>query len=167
MSWQATAWAERQVTGHPSRKALLLVLANYADDRGISWPSQETIARGAELSVDTVQRQSKKLAELGLLAIKRLPKRRGQWQGFCYRLNLSMETRPYAEPQNAAWSPAHLFPQAPSVDLPASFSPSSQLGLEKPNMRPSQAAELAAQAAKLAVRPGRKACGINLHLNLQ
>lgn len=160
MSWQATAWAERQVTGHPSRKALLLVLANYADDRGISWPSQETIANGAELSVDTVQRQSRKLAELGLVTIKRLPKRRGQWQGFCYQLNLSIETRPpTARPQNAAWSPADLFLLAGESTCSVSEQvetqpppPSGQPGLDEPDVRPGQAAELAA-------RPGRKACG--------
>jgi hypothetical protein len=41
MSWQATAWGQRQTTGSSGRKALLLVLANYADDQGICWPSQE------------------------------------------------------------------------------------------------------------------------------
>ena len=64
MSWQATAWTERQTTGSPSRKALLLVMANYADQDGFCWPSQETLAAGAEISLDTVQRQSKKLHEM-------------------------------------------------------------------------------------------------------
>jgi hypothetical protein len=52
MSWQATAWAEKQVTGSPARKVLLLVLANYADEDGICWPSQETLAKGTEQSLD-------------------------------------------------------------------------------------------------------------------
>lgn len=78
----------------PSRKALLLVMANYSDQDGFCWPSQETLAAGAEISLDTVQRQSKKLHEMELIKIERLPKRRGQWQRFCYRLDLSKETRP-------------------------------------------------------------------------
>jgi hypothetical protein len=110
MSWQATAWAERQATGHPSRKALLLVMANYADENGYCWPSQETLAAGAEMSLDTVQRQSKRLHAMELIKVGRLPKKRGQWQGFCYTLNLSKETRPPkpARPQNAVW-PARPF----------------------------------------------------------
>ena len=64
MSWKATAWAIRQTTGSSGRKVLLLALANYADEHGVCWPSQETLARNTEQSVDTVQRQLKKLLEL-------------------------------------------------------------------------------------------------------
>jgi hypothetical protein len=91
MSWQATAWAERQITGSPARKVLLMVLANYADQNGVCWPSQETLARGTEQSVDTVQRQLKKLQNLGVIERERMPKRRGQWQGYRYKLSLRSE----------------------------------------------------------------------------
>ena len=99
MSWQATAWAVRQKVGPPARKLLLLVLANYADADGICWPSQETLAEDTGMSVDTVQRQSKKLVADGFLSITRPPKRRGQWQTFNYQLSVS--SKPSA-PQNAA-----------------------------------------------------------------
>jgi DNA-binding transcriptional MocR family regulator len=88
VSWQATAWAIRQATGSPSRKVILLALANYADQHGVCWPSQATLARGTEQSVDTVQRQLRKLQELGIIERERMPKRRGQWQGFRYKLPL-------------------------------------------------------------------------------
>lgn len=106
MSWQATAWAERQSTGSAARKVLLLVLANYADEQGICWPSQETLAKGTEQSVDTVQRQLRKLAEMGLIEIVKRPLGRGRWSGRTYRLN--MLPKP-TEPQNAA-QPAHKAP---------------------------------------------------------
>lgn len=102
MSWQATAWAVDQKVGPPARKLLLLVLANYADEHGICWPSQETLASNAGMSLDTVQRQTKKLQETGFLAVTRPPKRRGQWQTFVYQL--CMPGRPSATPQNAARS---------------------------------------------------------------
>lgn len=88
MSWQATAWAVGQKVGPPARKLLLLVLANYADEHGICWPSQDTLAANTGMSLDTVQRQTKKLQEAGFLTITRPPKRRGQWQTFVYQLSL-------------------------------------------------------------------------------
>jgi DNA-binding transcriptional ArsR family regulator len=100
VSWTATGWAIQQLTGSSSRKVLLLALAHYADKHGVCWPSQETLARGTEQSVDTVQRQLKKLQELGLIDRERMPKRRGQWQGYRYRLRV--EAGPAAEVQNLA-----------------------------------------------------------------
>lgn len=220
MSWQCTSWAERQLTGSAARKALLLVMATYADAQGVTWVSQETLAAGAEMSTDTVQRQSRKLVELGLIEIKRLPKRRGQWQGFCYRLILSKETRPPTKPQSAARSPAQLFidgrsednpsekeefsgenncsdreqlsrntqdhvqaetPSAPaavlgqppdvtSANSATSISPGCRPGLDGGHQLDTLPPQLdtpppqfeqvrSGQAAELAVRPGRKACG--------
>jgi hypothetical protein len=100
MSWRATAWAIRQPTGAARRKLLLLALANYADKDGICWPSQETLGRVTEQSVDTVQRQLDVLVVLKILQRERMPKRRGQWQGYRYKLALDVDR---AE-QNAASS---------------------------------------------------------------
>jgi DNA-binding transcriptional MocR family regulator len=102
MSWQATAWAIRQTTGAARRKVLLLALANYADDKGVCWPSQETLARDTEQSVDTVQRQLDVLEKRQLLQRERMPKRRGQWQGHRYKLPLQVDLPPKG--QNAARS---------------------------------------------------------------
>jgi SOS-response transcriptional repressor LexA len=102
MSWQATAWAVRQKTGAASRKALLLVLANYADEHGVCWPSQETLKAETELSEDTIQRQSKILKKLGLVKIIRRPRKAGTWSGLLHQLNLSEETS--TMPQGAARS---------------------------------------------------------------
>lgn len=101
MSWQATAWAEKRVTGSPASKVLLLVLANYADDLGYCWPSQATLAAGTEQSPDTVQRQLKRLAAGGHITIEKRPRASGRWPALAYRLNMA---EPSTEPQIAARS---------------------------------------------------------------
>jgi DNA-binding transcriptional MocR family regulator len=67
MSLQALNWAESQLVGSASGKALLLVLAKYANPSGSCWPSQETLAAATELSLDTVQRQTACLEKNGLI----------------------------------------------------------------------------------------------------
>jgi hypothetical protein len=101
MSWQATAWAVKQVTGSPRAKLTLLTMANYCDDTGCCWPSQETLARETEQSVDTVQREIKKLIKAGLVKMVTRPQGRGRWAGRTYFLNLSVAEM--SKPQSAAW----------------------------------------------------------------
>jgi DNA-binding transcriptional ArsR family regulator len=101
MSWQATSWALQQKVGQPARKLVLLALANYADEHGICWPSQGRLAEDVEMSLDTIQRHTKKLIAAGLLTVTRPPKRRGQWQTFVYQLAIPQAA---ARPQNAARS---------------------------------------------------------------
>jgi hypothetical protein len=95
MSWRATAWAIKQATGSTRRKAVLLALANYADPNGVCWPSQERLAIDTEQSVDSVQRHSDALVRLNLIDRETMPKRRGQYAGYRYRL--AMEAQPSAE----------------------------------------------------------------------
>ncbi|MBR0931709.1 helix-turn-helix domain-containing protein [Bradyrhizobium diazoefficiens] len=108
MSWQATAWALRQKVEPPARKLLLLVLATYADKHGICWPSQETLAQDTGMSLDTIQRHTKKLKNEEFLSISRPPKRRGQWQTFVYQLSMSARegTAPNLGAQNEV-RPSH------------------------------------------------------------
>lgn len=102
MSWQATAWAAKQKTGSASNKLTLLALANYADEHGICWPTQETLATDTEQSIDTVQRRIKALVGLGLVRVERRPKGRGQWAGRIY--HLTMGVAEMSKPQIAARS---------------------------------------------------------------
>ncbi|WP_050991049.1 MULTISPECIES: helix-turn-helix domain-containing protein [Bradyrhizobium] len=117
MSWQATAWAAKQVTGSASNKLTLLALANYADDKGICWPTQETLARDTEQSIDTVQRRIKSLVKLGLVRVETRPGGRGRWDGRKY--HLAMGVAEMSKPQSAARSkpenepPARLHHAAP------------------------------------------------------
>jgi hypothetical protein len=119
MSWQATAWAVNQKVGSPVRKLLLLVLSNYADAGGKCWPSQGLLAEQTGMSLDTIQRQTKKLTAEGLLSVTRPPKRRGQWQTFIYHLNMPAQN---AKPRNAARSSSDGSPDQrdpPKADAPA------------------------------------------------
>jgi pyocin large subunit-like protein len=138
MSWQATAWAVRQKTGAASRKALLLVLANYADEHGVCWPSQETLKAETELSEDTIQRQSKILKNLGLVKIIRRPRKGGTWPGLLYQLNLS--AGPSTTPQGAARSEAESLSTMPhhAADHAAlTTSTMPQASRYKPSSEPS------------------------------
>lgn len=71
MSHQATNWAIEQITGGPSPKATLWSIANYANENWCSWPSQSTIAKESEQSLDTVQRRVRDLEEEGF--VRRIP----------------------------------------------------------------------------------------------
>lgn len=102
MSWEATAWAAKQITGSAANKLTLLALANYADRLGECFPTQETLASDTEQSIDTVQRRLKNLIELGLVRVEKRPGRRGQWSG--RRYYLAMGVAETSEPQSAVRS---------------------------------------------------------------
>lgn len=67
MSFKAMAWAVQQDIPRTSEKFLLVMLANYADDEGICYPSIERLAK--ELSQDrkTVIKSIKSLVNSGVL----------------------------------------------------------------------------------------------------
>lgn len=64
MSFQAMAWALKQ-PGKTNEKFLLIVIANYADERGQAWPSIERLCADTGMSRATVQRTLKKLEKDG------------------------------------------------------------------------------------------------------
>ena len=68
MSFQAMAWAVKQKVGNATGKAILLMLANYADEKGECFPSQETLANECECSVATVARWVKHFEDHGILS---------------------------------------------------------------------------------------------------
>lgn len=67
MSFQALNWAVQQRTGDPTLKLLLLTLANYADERGVSWPSQRQLALDTEICERTVRSKLEMLEVKGLI----------------------------------------------------------------------------------------------------
>jgi hypothetical protein len=163
MSWQATAWAVNQKVDSPARKLLLLVLSNYADAVGKCWPSQGLLAEQTGMSLDTVQRQTKKLITEGLLSVTRPPKRRGQWQTFIYHLNMPAQN---TKPQNAARQPSDASPDLgnpPKADPPATGQPDTanpygednavQPGRTRPATMPQSQAAVAPKPGRTATRP--------------
>ena len=68
MSIHALAWALTVETGSPTRKAVLLALADrYNENESAAWPSVGWIARATELHPSTVRRAIADLLELELL----------------------------------------------------------------------------------------------------
>jgi hypothetical protein len=75
MSVQAITWALDQPVLSVTEKVILLVLANYANEYGISWPSQKTLAENAACDERTVRRTLVRLEARGV--IRRIARRRG------------------------------------------------------------------------------------------
>jgi hypothetical protein len=75
MSVQAITWALDYDAGSVTEKVLLLVLANYANEFGVSWPSQKTLADQTALGERTVRRVLADMDTRGV--IRRIPRRRG------------------------------------------------------------------------------------------
>lgn len=79
-------------------RAVLTIIATYADDHGVAWPSLDTIADGSGLSVSTVQRAIRTLVDdLGELSVTR----RGGGRGCStrYRITISPPVdNPVGEP---------------------------------------------------------------------
>ena len=71
MSFQAMAWAVKQKVGNATGKAILLMLANYADDAGRCFPSQETLATECECSKRCILDWLQKFEDMGILSRER------------------------------------------------------------------------------------------------
>lgn len=67
MSFHAMAWAVKQKVGNATGKAILIMVANYADDRGECFPSQDRLAADCECSVATIARWLGQFVEMGFL----------------------------------------------------------------------------------------------------
>ena len=77
MSFQAMAWAIGK-KAPTNEKFLLIIIANYADDKGHAWPSAERLSNDTGMSRATIKRTMKKLENLGL--ITRFKRVRGRLQ---------------------------------------------------------------------------------------
>lgn len=75
MSVQAITWALDFRVRSATEKAILLVLANYANEYGISWPSQPTLADQSACTDRTVRSVLQQLEARGV--VRRVPRRRG------------------------------------------------------------------------------------------
>lgn len=67
MSLEALSWAIRQEVLQSSQKFVLVMLGNYASDRGMCYPSVETLCRATALTDDTVRRALNVLVDKGLI----------------------------------------------------------------------------------------------------
>lgn len=83
------AWAIKQAVGNTTAKFVLLMVANYADEQGRAWPSQDKLAEGIEASRHTVMRALDFLEEEGLLTRERRHRADGSRAADVIRLDLS------------------------------------------------------------------------------
>lgn len=108
MSFQALAWAWEQRTGSAGRKAVLGALAQFADEHGVCYPSQETIARHTEQSVRTVREHMAALETAGFITRVGRKKADGTINSDLIQLNIQRQISPTADfacgekPQNPA-----------------------------------------------------------------
>lgn len=124
MSIQAVAWAIDQKAGSAAGKVVLLCLANYADEDGKCWPSQETIAAETELSERSVREWLQKLEEAGLLT--RTKRRRDDGYRASDLIHLAFKNQP-AKSAGKTNSHRQLTPTLPEpVAAPTSFEPSKE-----------------------------------------
>jgi DNA-binding transcriptional MocR family regulator len=67
MSFQAMAWAIGQPISNSSAKFLLVMIANYTDEKGRSWPSIPRLATDTGMSTNTVRRALAWLEQHGFI----------------------------------------------------------------------------------------------------
>ena len=56
MAWEIVKWVLDNPNVHGNVKLVAIVLANYTNDRGLAWPSVETLAKMTGLSRRQIQR---------------------------------------------------------------------------------------------------------------
>lgn len=88
MSYQLMAWAAEQKTGSPTRKSVLLALANAANHHtGRCHPRIERLAEETECSEKTVRRALLDLVAAGLISRTRSRRQDGTLGTYQYTLN--------------------------------------------------------------------------------
>lgn len=84
--WLTAAWPVE--TGSTSRKAVLTVLADHADEDGYCWPKVRTIALLTELTERTVSRVIGELEEAGIISVQPDYEPAGRQTTNIYRLEI-------------------------------------------------------------------------------
>lgn len=92
MSVDAITWGWKQRTGDPTRKAVLLAIADVACPHGHAWPSVAFIADRTETSDKTARRHLNDLVEAGMLRRRRRHRSNGQLGVYDYWLQMPRET---------------------------------------------------------------------------
>jgi hypothetical protein len=96
MSHKASHWAFEAHTPSSDHKLVLILLADWANEEGMAWPRQTTIAQKAQMSVRHVRDVLSELEEAGL--IHRIPTRRKDGRrgvdNYCLCIGAGLGTSP-------------------------------------------------------------------------
>lgn len=118
MSFAAGVWARKQTVGNGIAKAVLIAIADRANDAGKAWPSQDLLADDTEFSLRAVRDALKHLEVRGFVHRK---KRGAHGRGRIADLLTLRDPPAVSQPAGAIYrqgAPLNDLP-APHVDLPA------------------------------------------------
>lgn len=156
MSFDALKWVDNIETLSPSAKVVLFTLAQYANEHGESWPSQEVLARKSNQSTDSVQRRLKEMVDGGYLHRVKRKSDCGTQITNLYILLMDDATRAYAT--RCGWRAE----DASEGDAPDASGRAADCG---PAETPSRAAQRP-QPGRTAPVAGPHCCGSNQPNNL-
>lgn len=126
-------WAQRTTFGSPTRKVLMLLVADYADEDWSCYPGQATLAERTELGERTVRRLLAELEEEGWLRRERRQRPDGYRTSdriFILRDGPSEQPATVAAPDLPANEAAPYRP--PDAALPASVAAQEEPSVEPP-----------------------------------
>ena len=93
MSFEALAWGVKQETDSTISKLLLLMICNYANEKGESYPSQEHLAKLCQCSRMSIIRHIKELQKANFITIRK--EKNGAYGYNLYQLNMNNVTQSY------------------------------------------------------------------------
>lgn len=79
-------WAFDQECGNSGMKLVLLTLGNYADETGVCWPSQATLARKTSMTDRSVRENLSRLESGGFIACRSRTTGKGHYTSNIYQL---------------------------------------------------------------------------------
>ena len=90
MSFEALAWGVRQKCNSPISKLCLLMICNYANEKGEAYPSQEHLAKLCQCSTRSVVRHIQDLEKNKFISIRK--EKNGAYGFNLYKLNMGFTT---------------------------------------------------------------------------
>lgn len=90
MSFKAMGWATSVKTGSPTKKLILLLLADRANNEGFCWPSMKTLVEDCEMSREAISRNIKQMAEANLLHVTKHANK-DKWHNNIYHLHVTQD----------------------------------------------------------------------------
>lgn len=121
MSVAAITWAKAQQAPNAVAKAVLVFIADYADDDGVAWPSLATLTNDLQVSKRTLQRAIRLLEEAGLLLSDARYQGHGGQTSNRYCLAMSGEGAKSADCDQSDMGPVPIV--APPYELPTNLPP--------------------------------------------
>jgi len=88
MSFEALAWGVKQSPKNPISKLVLLMICNYANEKGEAYPSQEHLAKLCQCSKRSVVRHIQELEKQNFISIRK--EKNGAYGFNLYKLNIGL-----------------------------------------------------------------------------